>query len=98
MSFTETGLVSSEIGHSAQLRGSYRLFRRLSVQLGYAAGVEDFETFSIDRIGDFRANTASGGLRLDLATLTSVAAGYEHQWRRHGIDMGRATLTIQQRF
>lgn len=99
MSFTETSRLDHvEVGQSAQLRGAYRLFRRVSLQLGYAAGVEDFDTFSIDRIGDFRANTASGGFRIDLPTLTSITAGYEHQWRRSNIDMGRATLTLQQRF
>jgi YaiO family outer membrane protein len=99
MSFTDTSTFGEvEVGHSAQLRGSYRLVRRLWLQVGYAAGVEDFENFSIDRIGDFRANTVSGGVRLDLATLTTVAAGYEQQWRRGNVDLGRATLAIQQRF
>lgn len=98
MSFTETRLIQSEVGHSTHLRGSYRLWPRVSLQVGYAAGVEDFETFSIDRIGDFRANTASGGVRIDLRTLTSVDALYEHQARRGSLDMSRATLTIQQRF
>lgn len=99
LAFTETNAQTHvEIGHTAQLRGTYRLVRRLSVEAGYAAGVEDFETFSIDRIGDFRAVAARGGVRLDLPTLTAIVAGYERQWRRGNVDMGRATLTIQQRF
>lgn len=98
LAWTETSRSGVAIGHTAQLRGTYRLFRRLSLQAGYAAGVEDFETFSIDRIGDFRADTASGGMRLDLPTLTTVVIGYDRQWRRGNIDMGRATVSIQQRF
>jgi len=99
MSFTETSASKGvEVGHSAQLRGSYRFLRRLFLQVGYAAGVEEFENFSIDRIGDFRANTVTGGVRLDLPTLTSIAAGYEQQWRRGNVDMGRVVVTLQQRF
>lgn len=99
MSFTETSALSgSEGGHTAQLRGAYRFFPRLWLQLGYAAGVEDFETFSIDRIGDFRANTATGGVRLDLPTLTTIVAGYERQWRRGNVEMARVTVALQQRF
>lgn len=99
LAWTETSTSGAvEIGHTAQLRAAYRLFRRLSLQAGYAAGVEDFETFSIDRIGDFRANTLSGGVRLDFATLTTVVAGYDRQWRRGGIQMGRVNVAIQQRF
>lgn len=89
---------ASQAGHSAHLRGDYRLRRRIWMQLGYAAGVEDFETFSIDRIGDFRANTASGGVRIDFPTLTSLHAGYEHQWRSGNVTMGRVRLALQHRF
>ena len=89
---------SLEKGYSAHLRGAYRVFSRLSIQAGYAAGVEDFENFSIDRIGTFRANTVSGGLRLDLPTLTAVVAGYEHQWRRRDRDMARVTVSLLQSF
>jgi YaiO family outer membrane protein len=98
LGWTETSRSGVEIGHTAQLRGTYRFYRRLSLQVGYAAGVEDFETFSIDRIGDFRANTVSAGVRLDLPTLTAVVAGYERQWRRDNIDMARVTVGIQHRF
>ena len=99
MAFTETSALSAAtIGHSAHLRGTYRLWPRVVALAGYAAGVEDFENFSIDRIGDFRANTVSGGARLDLPTLTSVIGVYERQWRRGNVDMARVTVSIQQRF
>ena len=89
---------SAENGHSAHLRGEYRLRNRVWLHAGYAAGVEDFENFSIDRIGDFRANAVSGGIRVDLPTLTSILGGYEHQWRSGSVNMGRVTLSLQQRF
>ena len=99
MSWSESNtLLNGEAGHSMQLRGDYRLYPRLSIQAGYSGGIEDFETFSIDRTGDFRANTAMGGLRLHLPTLTSIAGGYERQWREQGISMGRVTVALQQRF
>lgn len=99
VSLTDTPTSTSlKAGHTAHLRGAYRLFSRLSIQAGYAAGVEDFENFSIDRIGDFRANTALGGLRLYLPTMTAVVAQYQHQWQRRNRDMGRVTLSLLQNF
>jgi tetratricopeptide (TPR) repeat protein len=84
-------------GHSLHLQGAYRVRPRVWVQAGYAAGVEDFENFSSDRIGDFRANTLSGGFRIDLPTLTAIVGNYERQWRT-GPNMNRFSLSLQQRF
>jgi hypothetical protein len=99
VSRTETNpFLESQTGHSAHARADYRMLRRTWLLAGYAAGVEDFENFSVDRIGDFRANTASGGIRVDLPTLTSVIGTYEHQWREGDVDMGRLTLGLQLRF
>ena len=89
---------STGSGHSAHLRGEYRIRPRIGLHAGYAAGVDDFESFSIDRIGDFRANAISGGARLDLPTLTSILAGYQHQWRTRNVSVGRVTLSLQQAF
>ena len=91
-------LRSGASGNSAHLRGSYRLYRRVWIDAGYAAGVEDFENFSVDRIGDFRANTVAGGVRIDLPTLTSVVGNYERQWRTGGVELGRVTVSLRQRF
>ena len=99
ISWTETNAQRSTVkGHSGHIRGTYRLFPRISVHASYAAGVEDFDTFAIDRIGDFRANTAAGGVQLTLPTLTSVNGVYEHQTRRGGINMNRVTVFLAQRF
>jgi len=94
---TRTG-ASVEAGHSAQLEGAFLVYPRVSIQAGYAAGVEDFENFSIDRGGDFRANTVSGGLRVDLPTLTALVGRYEYQWQRGSRNMGRVTVSFLQSF
>ena len=84
-------------GHSLHLQGAYRWLPRIWLQTGYAAGVEDFENLSSDRLGDFHANTVSAGFRIDLPTLTGVVGNYERQWRT-GPDMNRFSLSLQQRF
>jgi tetratricopeptide (TPR) repeat protein len=85
-------------GHSLHLQGAYRLRPRVWLQTGYAAGVEDFENYSIDRVGTFRANTLSAGVRFDFPTLTGLVGNYERQWRSGNADMSRFSLSLQQRF
>jgi YaiO family outer membrane protein len=94
----EAGVGDDGESHSGTLQGAYRLTPRLWAMLGYSRNVEDFDNFSVDRIGEFRAHTASAGIRLDLPTLSSVVGGYEYQWRRGGAEMGRFTLSFAQRF
>ena len=91
-------LPHAELGQSLHMLGAYRVWPRIWLRVGYAAGVEDFENFSIDRIGNFRANTASGGFRIDLPTLTGIVGTYERQWRSLDADMNRFSLSLQQRF
>jgi YaiO family outer membrane protein len=98
LSLTESNTVSNQAGQSLHLRGAYQYRPRLAILGGVAAGVDDFEHFSIDRIGDFRAVTGSVGARYDLRTLTGVVGMYEFQSRRGGVNMSRATLSIQQSF
>ena len=99
LAWTEANtLAALEAGHNAHFRAAYRVYPRLSVQAAYAVGVEDFENFSFDRIGDFRANTLSGGLRINLPTLTALVGNYERQWRRGNMDMGRVTVSLLQSF
>jgi len=87
-----------EFGHTLQLHGSYQLWPRLAVALGAARGVEDFDNLSLDRVGKFVATTGSAGIRVDLATLTAVAAKYEYQRPHAGRSMGRATISLTQGF
>ena len=99
LSVTESStLFGRDYGQSVHLLGAYQWRPRLSFLAGYAAGVEDFEHFSIDRIGDFRANTVSGGVRYNLPSLTGLIGTYEHQWRSGGVSMGRVTVALAQRF
>lgn len=94
----DSALLDTEQSHSGTLQGAYRVHPRVWAMLGYSRGVEDFDTFSVDRIGEFDADTASGGFRVDLPTLSSLIGTYEHQWRRGGIQMGRFRLSFAQRF
>ncbi len=99
LSVTEANtLARADAGQSLHVRAAYHVLPRISVLAAYAAGVEDFENFSIDRIGDFRANTVSGGLRLDLPSLTSLVANYERQWQSRNPDMGRVSVFFVQSF
>lgn len=84
--------------HSGLLRAAYTVRRRVWLSAGYARGTESFDTLSPDRTGAFSADTASGGLRLDLPGLTSLSAVYEHQRRSNDTRMRRLTLGIVQRF
>lgn len=95
---SDKGLLTRQAGHSLLARGAYRFRPRLWFTGGYAAGVEDFDTISADQIGDFRANSLSGGARLDLASLTSVVGIYDYQWRTNSVRRGRFTLSLAQRF
>jgi YaiO family outer membrane protein len=99
MSWTEMNDQSAkDLGHSAHVAADYRLHYRLWIRGGYAAGVESFETFSIDRIGDFRANMISAGVRIPLPTLTTITGTYEHQRREQDVTMGRFTVLLQHGF
>jgi tetratricopeptide (TPR) repeat protein len=98
-SITRTDLVlSNEHGSSLHARAAYRFRPRIWLTGGYAAGVEDFETVSVDQIGNFRANSAAGGFRFDLPSLTSVIGGYDYQWRSDQVRRGRFTVSLAQRF
>jgi len=100
LSRSDTQTTASVNGHSAYVRAAVRVYPRLSIQGAYKAGVDDFDRFSIDRIGDFRAHTVSGGVRVYLPTMTAIVAQYDYQARRRGPnrDMGRATGSLVQAF
>jgi YaiO family outer membrane protein len=99
VSWTETNAITGvTAGHSAQFTGDYRLHRHAWLRLGYAAGIDNFDNFSIDMIGDFRANTMAVGVRVPLVTLTTIGANYERQWRRDDVEIGRVTISLQQQF
>ncbi len=90
--------LSNQHGNSLHARGAYRVRPRIWLTGGYAAGVEDFDTVSIDQLGNFKANSLSGGVRWDLPSLTSVVGGYDYQWQSDAIRRGRVSLGLAQRF
>lgn len=91
-------VVGVQESHSVSLRANYRLRPRIWISGGYAHGIENFETLTVERIGAFSADTWSAGARLDLRSLSSIAAAYEHQRRSDAITMHRITITAVQRF
>lgn len=91
-------LLTNEHGNTLHARGAYRLRPRIWLTGGYTAGVEDFETISIDQIGNYRAQSISGGVRLDLPSLTSVVGGYDHQWQPNDVRRSRFSIGLAQRF
>lgn len=99
LSLTETTAANSTAkGHTGHVRGSYEIRRRVVLFAGYATGVDDFDNFSVDRIGAFRADAGSVGVRVELPTLTSVSGAFEHQTRQNGVTLSRAVVSVAQRF
>ena len=64
----------------------------------WAGGLESFDTLSVDRLGDFNANTLRAAMQIDLRSLTSLAGAYEYQWRQDDQRMTRVTVGLVQRF
>jgi Flp pilus assembly protein TadD len=91
-------LLTNEHGNSLHARGAYRYRPRLWLLGGYATGIEDFDTVSIDQIGNFKAHSVSGGVRWDLPSLTSLTGTYDYQWRADSVRRGRLVVSLAHRF
>jgi hypothetical protein len=91
---TVTGIQS----HTFDVRVARELRPRIWARGGYVRGVENFENFSIDRAGEFRANTAMGAIQILLPSLTSIVGSYDYQWRPDDVRMGRASIALVQAF
>lgn len=76
----------------------WRIDPRVWLTGAYARGYESFDRLTTDRLGRFRADTVAGGVRLDLAGMTSVALGTEYQWRSGGRRMLRLTADVVKHF
>jgi hypothetical protein len=94
--FQATGQSSGD--HSALVRETVRLTRRLDTTVTYAYGIESFEDLTADRIGNLGGHTLAGSLRLRMKTVTTLAATWEHQWRSDDKTLDRVTLLFVQRF
>jgi tetratricopeptide (TPR) repeat protein len=78
--------------------GTHRITPRAWFNLGYAIGIEDFETPTVDRIGRFSAHTVTGGLGIDLRTLTTLLGVYQYQWRPRDESLNRVIVVLRQSF
>ena len=83
---------------SGALTTAFRVNPRTWFNLGYAIGIEDFEALSVDRIGRFSAHTVTGGLRVDLRTLTTLLGTYQYQWRSGDETLNRVVVALRQSF
>jgi len=91
---TVTGIKS----HTFDVRVARELKPRIWARGGYVRGIENFDNFSIDRAGEFRANTATAAVQILLPSLTSIVGSYDYQWRADDVRMGRATIALVQAF
>jgi hypothetical protein len=95
---SDTATASSIKGHTLDLRAAHEIVPRVWARGGYVRGVESFENFSIDQIGDFRANTANAAVQILLPSLTSIIGSYDYQWRQNSVRMGRINVSLVQAF
>lgn len=95
---TTTAATSGVQGHSLHVRGAHEVRSRVWIHGAYMRGVENFETFSTDRIGDFKADTFGAAVQVMLPSLTSIVGGYDYQRRDGGGTMGRFNVSLVQSF
>jgi hypothetical protein len=95
---TDLATVTGIKDHTFDVRVARELRPRIWAMGGYVRGVENFENFSIDRVGAFRANTATATLQILLPSLTSIVGSYDYQWRPDEVRMGRASIALVQAF
>lgn len=87
-----------EDSHSGSVRVGYLVTPRTWLIASATRGIENLETLSPDRIGNFDATTVSGGVEFALPSLTSLRGVYERQWRSGDINMNRLSISLVQRF
>lgn len=97
---TDFGGVADSVGDSAgKISLGFRIHPRVWLEAGYAGGIEDFDRVTVDRLGEFGANTVSGTARLDFRSLTTIVGTYEYQQLEGTTtEMGRLTFRLIQRF
>ena len=95
---TDTAAVSGVESHTVEVRGAHEIVPRVWARGGYISGIENFDQFSIDHIGEFRAKTANASVQILLPSLTSIVGSYDYQWRKSGVHMGRISVSLVQAF
>lgn len=84
--------------NSMSVRGTVRPWRRVSLNGGYAYGIESFEDLTADRLASLAAHTATAGIRISLRSLTVIDAAWERQWRSNASRLDRVTIVVSQFF
>jgi tetratricopeptide (TPR) repeat protein len=95
---TDTASTTGVESHTIDLRAAHEIVPRVWVRGGYIGGVENFDQFSIDHIGEFRAKTANASVQVMFPSLTSIVGSYDYQWRKNGVHMGRINVSLVQPF
>jgi hypothetical protein len=95
---TDFATVTGIQNHTFDVRVAREIAPRIWARGGYVRGVENFDNFSVDRAGEFRAKTATGALQILLPSLTSILGSYDYQWRQDRVRMGRVTVSFVQAF
>jgi hypothetical protein len=80
------------------VRQTWRGWRRVSLNVTAARGIESFEQLTVDQLGSLDMKTVALGARIALPSLTGVAAAWEHERRSNGTTINRFTLSIAQSF
>lgn len=95
-SFDSTGESSAD--HSGFVRGTWRGWRRVSLNGTYAYGIESFENLTADRLASLDTSTAAAGLRITTPSLTVITTTWEHLWRSNDTRLDRLTVSLIQFF
>lgn len=95
---TTTTTQSGVRGNTFDLRVAREIRPRLWVRGGYIHGIDNFDLYSIDQIGDFKANIAHVGAQFVFPSLTSIVGTYEFQSRANGVHMARFNIGLAQTF
>jgi YaiO family outer membrane protein len=72
----------------------HRLFRRLTLHAGYAYGNESFEDLSVDRTGEFQAQTLHGGADYVITSWLAAGLRISHQERDNGDTVDSVGLSV----
>jgi tetratricopeptide (TPR) repeat protein len=95
---TTTTTVSGVQGNTIDLRAAHEIKPRIWARGGYIHGVDNFDLFTVDQIGNFKANTVLGQAQYIFPSLTSIVVTVSHQSREGGVHMNRFTVGLTQSF
>jgi hypothetical protein len=84
--------------HTLDLRTAHEIAPRVWLRGGYIHGIENFDQFSIDHLGDFHADSGNAGVEFRFPSLTSILVNYDYQSRDGGVKMQRLNLSLLQAF